>query len=545
MLTNKQKQIKTKLSNYYIENGVMPTIQMLRSNPDLPSDSVILRAFGSTSYPRVIESMGFPSNKSAVYTKEEVLKYMNEFVNEFGEEKLTHQNFEDWMFNNGRSTSFRKRYGWNKLKKEFKFSLLKETGYDPKDVYDRLIEFVRDYELKNGYYPIINEINKALSPLHISTIEKLNGKKYREILEENEIYIPAYTYTNDYLLEALHKEREETGATPLFESFRKRKNQTATFKDGSQKPACGCFIRAFGSFREALSQAGYEPNLRGDGHCYLSNHNHRNPSRLQGMVDDLLQFVPHEEEDHGLLYQKIPGFEHYKGGKDADIVLLNTPELDKNYIIEVTSYLTREQFEGKQHISPNGRQMQYYKNLHEKLEMVKSSNFKGEFIIIFKDDDIEEHLKPILSKFARPTKVGKIIKKRPVNRERNPQLYTDRELLENLRKRAKEVASKKNGRPPYLKDMVQPERGWAHPSRYFQRFEVKTWDGVLSYAGLENHRQYRDRILFSTFKKIEDSMGRIPVYSEIDNGLYRKALYRFGTWKAFLQKYELFKNDKE
>ncbi len=91
--------------------------------------------------------------------------------------------------------------------------------------------------------------------------------------------------------------------------------------------------------------------------------------------------------------------------------------------------------------------------------------------------------------------------------------------------------------------MVQPARGWAHPSRYFHRFPVKTWDELLTYAGLENHQQYRDRILFLALKQLEDSFGKLPTYSKIKKSLYGKVLYRFGSWEAFLKEYDKFNNE--
>jgi hypothetical protein len=187
-------------------------------------------------------------------------------------------------------------------------------------------------------------------------------------MDENGISVPLRRYSEEELLEAIHKEARETGSTPVFHSFVGKR----FFKDGTSKPDVGCFIRAFDCFDDALMKAGYKPTSRGDGYSYQSNHDDICPSWFEGIVDDHLQFVPHQ---HHVFYKDLPGFEQYKGRKDADIVILNHPALEKDYIIEVTAYLTLEQFEGKVKIPPNSRQEKYFKDLHEKMNIVKASAF--------------------------------------------------------------------------------------------------------------------------------------------------------------------------
>lgn len=198
-------------------------------------------------------------------------------------------------------------------------------------------------------------------------------------------------------------------------------------------PCLKVFLTHFRNWGSAIRAAGFEPNRQNShGRIYKSNHGHIRPSQLEGKLDDFIGV-------HGIIHtHDFKYSEIYSTSRHFSFDF----EFQMKWFVEYAGKLTRAEWEGRNFVKPGTQKWDYLENFKEKMKIIEKNShlISGKIIIIFKDDNYKDKIKPVIEDLTLLRINNDINEHGKVILEPTPmKSYTDEDLLNYIRLRRSEL----------------------------------------------------------------------------------------------------------
>jgi len=457
-----EEQLLQHMIDYYEKNKVAPTTRTLKLF--LKEKELACNTFRFGGFNELLAKANIPLNKATkVRTIEEISSFIKEYYKE-KKESPSIRKMHQYLSNRGiKATLAHPTYPtWNELLGIAGVPLLKET-FTKEEIIDLL---KRDYKDKKVPPSFSSWQGRDGFP-NPTTVVKYFGSWNQALRVAG---IPLNQENDKYSdLELLNMIRE------FFNKYNR-----IPFKDELALDR-SVFIRRFGSWKDAIIEAGFIPNSQSSfGALYYSNHGDLRPSTLEGLVDDFIHNrtqVPHKHD--------VPYNTFFVTNRQFDIDFV----IKDKWLIECAGMLTEEDF--YDNFAKLDKITQDYKEkIKLKMEIVenarKEGNFTGEFIVLFHQQKLKNINNYLSNKLAimiqdinnnfdgvpvSIPKTGRVVKP-----SEKLQKYTDEQLIEILHKLAKEL-----DRKPKLSDLRL--KGYPTQKTYLKRCKWSIW---LKRAGFES-----------------------------------------------------------
>lgn len=253
ILSPKQKEILKAFSNYYKENDEFPSLEIIKTNHDLPSTNQIYKYF--KGIPQIKELLHLPTKNELL--RQELINAIHKYVEEFKEPPHIYT-----FSSRRRIKGYPREEKFKRIFTSVEHAIL-EAGYEPlRDTNFWTKEKVIDEGKKNIEYLIskTGQIptrkiwdDKKMVPSR-GTIKKHTDFSFNEFLDSlgySPIYESSNHHTKDELISILQTIHQTTGKTPTADYLREHVDKY---------PNPITFQRRFGTFNGAIVTAGLVSN---------------------------------------------------------------------------------------------------------------------------------------------------------------------------------------------------------------------------------------------------------------------------------------------